>query len=137
MRTVVGRAAAAKIFKQRKKNADDDPNALVFPIHYREAFTELLKAANLHIDQRTKFQRNFKSLRATAISFRILESEQPNLLMIARNAGTSVQMIDQFSNLSKLSLCFLQHSSRPSLRRAEYLHWGRYRISSDSLVLRK
>ena len=65
-------------------------------MHHREALTDLLKAAGLHIDPRTGFERNFKSLRATAISFAILDSEQPNLLLIARNAGTSVAMIDQF-----------------------------------------
>jgi hypothetical protein len=37
-----------------------------------------------------------KSLRATSISFAILDSPSPNLLVIARNAGTSVAMIDQF-----------------------------------------
>jgi hypothetical protein len=96
-RTVVGRRAAAGIYQRRMKQADDSsPNALVFPVHHREALTELLKAADLHLDQRTGFERNFKSLRAAAISFAILDSDQPNLLLIARNAGTSVAMIDQF-----------------------------------------
>ena len=36
-----------------------------------------------------------KSLRATAISFRVMQPS-PNLLLIARNAGTSVQIIDQY-----------------------------------------
>jgi hypothetical protein len=37
-----------------------------------------------------------KSLRATAISRRILESPELNLQIIARNAGTSTLMIDKF-----------------------------------------
>ena len=41
------------------------------------------------------FARNFKSLRATAIAFRVLEPN-PDLLMIARQAGTSVAMVDTF-----------------------------------------
>ena len=94
-RTVVGRRAAAQVFTRRQKDAND-PNALIFPSHHRDAFTELLKAADLYVDPRSGFTRNFKSLRATAISFRILDSEQPNLLLIARNAGTSLAMIDQF-----------------------------------------
>ena len=72
-------------------------DTLIFPVHHREAFTELLKAADLHIDKRTRFERNFKSLRATSISFEILRgAPSPNLLMIARNAGTSVAQIDDF-----------------------------------------
>lgn len=95
-RTVIGRTTAARIFQERVEDSAslDD---LIFPIHHRDAFTELLKAADLHVDKRTKFERNFKSLRATAISFEILRgAPSPNLLMIARNAGTSVAMIDQF-----------------------------------------
>jgi hypothetical protein len=68
----------------------------MFPVHHREALRELLDEAELRTDQKTGEQRNFKSLRATGISFRILASEQPNLLMIARNAGTSASMIDLF-----------------------------------------
>ena len=78
---------------------DSSPSALIFPVPHREALTELLKAAGLHIDPRTGFERNFKSLLATAISFLILDSEQPNLLLIARNAGTSVAMIDQLGRI--------------------------------------
>ena len=37
-----------------------------------------------------------KSLRATSISFQLLDQPELNLQIIARNAGTSVQMIDQF-----------------------------------------
>lgn len=93
-RTVVGRGEAVKVYERRWKQADDpDPNAPIFPIHHREAFTELLKAAKLHVDSRG-FERNFKSLRATAVSFAVLRGT--DLLMIARNAGTSVSMIDQF-----------------------------------------
>ena len=62
----------------------------------RDAFRELLIAAGLRTDQFGN-NRNLKSLRATAISFRILEqAPNPDLLMIARNAGTSVAMIDTF-----------------------------------------
>lgn len=97
-RTVVGRSEAVEIYQRRKKQSDDaSPNALIFPIHHREALTELLKAADLHVDPRSGFERNFKSLRATAISFAVLRgAPSPNLLMIARNAGTSVAMIDLF-----------------------------------------
>lgn len=48
IRTAVGRTGAASIFQQRKGDVKD-ANALIFPIHHREAFTELLKAAGLHL----------------------------------------------------------------------------------------
>lgn len=93
-RTVVGRTAAAAVFARRAKSGK--PNDRLFPVHHRDAFRELLIAAGLRTDQKTGFTRNFKSLRATAISFEILGSDTPNLLLIARNAGTSVLMIDKF-----------------------------------------
>jgi hypothetical protein len=97
-RTAIGRDEAVEVYERRKKQAkDSSPNALLFPVHHRDGFRELLKAAKLHVDPRTGFERNFKSLRATAISFAVLRgAPSPNLLMIARNAGTSVSMIDQF-----------------------------------------
>jgi len=68
----------------------------VFPEKCRDGFQALLKEAGLLVDAQG-FRRNLKSLRATAISFRLLEAgPKANLLMIARAAGTSVQMIDQF-----------------------------------------
>jgi hypothetical protein len=92
IRTSIGRRAAAVIYERRAKTAQ--PEDVIFPVHHREAFTELLKAANLHVDARSGFTRNFKSLRCTAISFAVLRGT--DLLWIARNAGTSVAMIDSF-----------------------------------------
>jgi integrase len=88
---------AAHIILDRQARLGPKPELLqrVFPVHHRDAFRELLIAANLRTDH-DGHERNFKSLRATAISFRILNSDEPNLLNIARNAGTSVTMIDQF-----------------------------------------
>jgi integrase len=92
-RTIVAPRDAAKII-ERRLALTDDRASLVFPTHHRDAFRELLKAADLYTDS-SGFTRNMKSLRATAISFRLLEPN-PNLLMIARNAGTSLAMIDTF-----------------------------------------
>ena len=73
---------------------------LVFPEHHRDALRELLKAAKLYRDSQG-FTRNFKSLRATAISFRLLDEPNPSLLMIARNAGTNVAMIEPVIEANK------------------------------------
>jgi integrase len=94
-RTIVALQEACEIIERRFKEAGEDKNACVFPEHHREGFKQLLKAAGLYTDS-FGFTRNMKSLRATAISFAILDSPNPNLLLIARNAGTSVQMIDMF-----------------------------------------
>jgi hypothetical protein len=94
IRTVVGRREARDIFKAYKKKGYRDVNRNIFPTHHREAFTGLLKAADLHLDPLSKFERNFKSLRCTAISFAVMQGI--DLMWIARNAGTSVAMIDAF-----------------------------------------
>lgn len=92
-RTMVGMAGAASVIERRRKAKS--PNDLVFPEHHRDAFRELLEAAGLLTDARG-FQRNMKSLRATSISLRILNNPELNLTLLARNAGTSVTMIDSF-----------------------------------------
>lgn len=94
IRTVVGRTPARDIFTAHARRGYRDRDACVFPVHHREAFTELLKAAGLHTDPLSGFERNFKSLRCTAISFAVLQGI--DLMWIARNAGTSIVMIDQF-----------------------------------------
>lgn len=95
-RTIKAPAEAGRLLAARQQRFKATPDALVFPTHHREGFKELLKAASLYRDS-AGFTRNLKSLRATAISFRILQGRPtPNLLAIARNAGTSVAMIDAF-----------------------------------------
>jgi hypothetical protein len=46
--------------------------------------------------RQTGFELNFMSLRATAVVFSILNSPDLNLQVIARTAGTSVAVIDEF-----------------------------------------
>lgn len=90
-RTIVTSPEAAYVIGERQKTRK--PDDLVFPEHHRDAFRELLKAAKLERDTHG-FARNMKSLRATAISFRVLKGD--DLWLIARNAGTSITMIDTF-----------------------------------------
>ncbi len=89
----------------------------VFPQHHRDAFRELLKAADLYTDAQG-FTRNYKSLRATSISFALLEPS-PNLLAIARNAGTSLTMIDQFYARRLSSEMHLDQLSRQPVASAD------------------
>jgi integrase len=93
-RNVVAGGFAPIVFESRRQGRK--PTDLLWPVHQRDAFRELLIAAGLRTDV-FGHTRNLKSIRATAISFRILaQAPTPNLLLIARNAGTSVAMIDQF-----------------------------------------
>jgi hypothetical protein len=97
-REVVTTPSVVPIFERRLKAAGGDNSNLIFPVHQRDALTELLKdeRANLYMDS-DGFPRNFKSLRATSISFAILAGKpKPDLTAIARNAGTSILMIDNF-----------------------------------------
>jgi hypothetical protein len=91
-RTVVGNAIAALIYERRLKNAK--PADLMFPHHCRDGFRELLLEAGLR--EQEGFTRNLKSVRATSISTALLQNPELNLTVVARNAGTSIQMIDDF-----------------------------------------
>jgi hypothetical protein len=83
---------AASVYKRRYR--EDQKTALIFPHKTRDAFRSLLEAAKLQADP-TGHARNLKSLRSTSISFRVLDGSA-DIFAIARNAGTSVQMIDDF-----------------------------------------
>jgi hypothetical protein len=90
-RTVVAGELAAAIYADRSKGLK--PAGKLFPHSQRDSFRELLDAADLRRDA-FGMSRNLKSVRATSISFAVLRRD--DLMMIARNAGTSVAMIDNF-----------------------------------------
>jgi hypothetical protein len=93
-RTVIAGGLFPTMYERRAKGRK--PGDLLWPHSQRDAFRELITAAGLRHDEYGNL-RNLKSIRATAISFRILsQAPSPNLLLIARNAGTSVTMIDTF-----------------------------------------
>jgi hypothetical protein len=94
-RVTVAPAGAVEIYEGRLSAVGNDKGCLVFPEHHKDAFAQLLEAAGLRKDRYGNV-RNLKSMRATAISARILEQPDLNLTLIARNVGTSVAMIDQF-----------------------------------------
>ena len=89
---VVCLVGAASVYKRRltKEVTDED---LLFQRGCGYAFQALLKAADLYEDGSGN-TRNRKSLRATGISFRILEGA--NVTLIANNSGTSISSISNF-----------------------------------------
>lgn len=76
---------------------DRDAASVVLSMH----FNKILEATNLKIGELGQV-RSLYSLRHTAIMFRLLYGKGIDLLTLARNARTSVQMIEQFyaSNLT-------------------------------------
>jgi integrase len=74
-RTIVAPAEALAIINRRRT----EDTHLVFSQHHRDAFRELLIAAGLYRDSQG-FTRNYKSLRATSISFKLLDDPSPNFL---------------------------------------------------------
>lgn len=89
---VVCLVGAAAVYKRRKTEATN-PEDLIFPVLTRDAFKALLKAADLYEDADGN-KRNLKALRATGISFRILEGA--NVVLVANNSGTSIGSISNF-----------------------------------------
>ena len=77
--------------------ADRDAASVVLSMH----FNKILEATHLKIGELGQV-RSLYSLRHTAIMFRLLYGKGIDLLTLARNARTSVQMIEQFyaSNLT-------------------------------------
>ena len=78
---------------QRRLTPQTKPEDLIFPTSHIGTFRELLKAANLYNDASGN-RRNAKALRASGISFRILNGA--NLMLVAKNSGTSVLSIQNF-----------------------------------------
>lgn len=76
---------------------DRDAASVVLSMH----FNKILEATNLKIGELGQV-RSLYSLRHTAIMFRLLYGKGIDLLTLARNARTSVQMIEQF-NASNLT----------------------------------
>ncbi len=72
-RTCVALMGAASVYERRLKAAGGKTGGLLFERHSRDSFRQLLEAADLYVDPKTNFERNYKALRATGISFRVME----------------------------------------------------------------
>jgi integrase len=91
-RVATSRPAAVAVFKFMSEGKR--PNDLLFPTHHRDASRELLIAAGLR--ESAFGRRNLKAFRATGIAHWILAHPGISLKFLASNAGTSVNIIDQF-----------------------------------------
>jgi len=100
------------VFQPQNSNRDYAMQQL-----YRQ-FDHLLKITNLKKDALGE-SRTLYSLRHTAIMFRLTESQGLDLLSLARNARTSVEMIDRFYAkhlTAEMNVDLIQSSRNESLR---------------------
>jgi integrase len=92
-RVCQSRAFADDVFRRLAK--DKKPADPLFGEHHRDAFRELLTAANLRTNHHGR-PRNAKCLRPTAISHWILDRPTIPLSWLAANCGTSITMLQNF-----------------------------------------
>ena len=96
IRKAIAWQGAIAAFERQKMMFDLGPDDNLFSEHHRDSFRELLDEAGLRTDDQSGFQRNLKSVRSTALMYRIKRNPNINLKLLAENAGTSVAMLDKF-----------------------------------------
>jgi hypothetical protein len=135
------------ILKRQKDEGFGKPEDYVFqPQHtnrdyamqqlYRQ-FDYLLKISNLKTDVLGE-PRTLYSLRHTAIMFRLTESQGLDLLSLARNARTSVEMIDRFYAkhlTAEMNVELIQSNRNDSLRATSDMET--IRVKSQSVELKQ
>lgn len=96
-RTVLTRLADSGVetFRALVARKHLTPDDLLFAEHHRDAFRELLIAANLRTDG-NGHRRNLKSLRSTGMMLWILQYPNANIKMLAATWGTSMEMISAY-----------------------------------------
>lgn len=108
-RTVISMPAAVNIYEMLRQHNSEylaDSDYLFLPKYKNRTtarnimmrqFNYLLRAANLEQDEYTELKHSLYSLRHTAICMRmVLSHGSINLDILARNAGTSIQMLQDF-----------------------------------------
>ena len=104
-RLVVSMPEAVGAYARIRQRSGNDPSAYLFVkdrasrdgalARMRKSFAELLSASGLEHDQFGS-KRVIYSLRHTGLSLRIIEGDKVNPILLARNAGTSVEMLERF-----------------------------------------
>ena len=104
-RKVVSMPGAIDVCRRITEREGDDPERFLFKSRYsnrdtaqermRDSFEALLKETGLALDEFGN-KRTIYSLRHTALMFRLLQGQNVDLLMLARNAGTSVDQLERF-----------------------------------------
>ena len=104
-RKVVSMPQAIDVAQRIVERAGDDPDGFLFLNRYanrdtaqermRDGFEAVLKEAGLAFDEFGN-KRTIYSIRHTALMSRLIDGENVDLLMLARNAGTSIDQLERF-----------------------------------------
>ena len=94
IRNAVTRAGAVDVFNRVVQRRALKPEDKLWEEHHVDGFRELLIAADLR--ERQGQQRNFKSLRCTALMLWIKSNPRVNLQLLSDNSGTSVNVLSKF-----------------------------------------
>lgn len=114
-RNVVSMPEAIGVFERIVERDGYDPERLLFKSRYSnretakermdDSFKALVREADLEFDEFDK-PRTLYSLRHTSLMFRLLQGDNVDPLMLARNAGTSMEQLERF---------YLSHA-RPAMK---------------------
>lgn len=104
-RRVVSMPEAIPVWQRIIERDGEDPDRLLFKSRYPnretakermdDSFKALLVEAGLEFDE-FGTKRTLYSLRHTALMFRLLHGDNVDMMMLARNAGTSLPMLERF-----------------------------------------
>lgn len=134
-RMVVSMPEAISVYERIIDRDGTDPERFLFKNQYwnrdtaqermRDSFEAVLKETGLALDHLGN-KRTIYSLRHTSLMFRLLYGENVNLLMLARNAGTSVDQLERFylSHADPAMKVENLHSLKPVPKPVE--HWPEF-----------
>jgi hypothetical protein len=129
-RRVVSMPEAIGVWRRILDREGVDPERFIFKSAYqnrdtaqarmRDSFEDLLRYTGLALDPLGK-KRTIYSLRHTALMFRLINGDNVDLLMLARNAGTSIDQLDRFylSHAQPAMKVANLHSAKPKPARFE------------------
>lgn len=105
MRNVISMPTAVSVYERILKRDGVDPERFLFKNQYwnrttayermRDSFEELLEKTGLGPDEFGQ-KRVMYSLRHTSLMLRLLNGDNVDLLLLARNAGTSIDQLERF-----------------------------------------
>ena len=105
LRTSYSMQRGVTVYERMLERAGKSPDAYIFKGQYlnrqtamermRDDFEELLQITSLKLNS-LGLRRTMYSLRHTALMLRMTEGDNVNILMLAKNAGTSVDQLERF-----------------------------------------
>lgn len=126
-RVVASMPRAVAVYERMVAQSGNDPDGFLFKFRYlnrqtakermRDQFEILLRATGLKTDK-METKRPLYSLRHTSLMYRILEGDNVDHLVLAKNAGTSIDQLERhyLSHLKAGMMLANLHSFKPKKR---------------------